>query len=230
MDERARRRVAHVLVRVVNVRVAPVESSTATPIVIATRGKDMPAGAMAALILNVPDIDAAIARATAAGAKLMRPVAKTGEGLSYAFLTDPDGNALAKELTLGVRAASAPVTTAKLIPIKPGETVTLDASYFDGLVAHTSSLTLAVGPIARLGVPQLLMQLDRYPYGCAEQVSSRALPLLYLNDVARMIGLGTDDALSQRIKDATRRLRTHAEKIAWHLAEMASQSAPSPGR
>lgn len=26
----------------------------------------------------------------------------------------------------------------------------------------------------------------------------------------------------QRIKDATRRLRTHAEKLAWHLAEMAA--------
>ena len=68
------------------------KKSTATPIVIATRGKDMPAGAMAALILSVPDMDAAIARATAAGAKLMRPAAKSGEGLSYAFLTDPDGN------------------------------------------------------------------------------------------------------------------------------------------
>ena len=27
----------------------------------------------------------------------------------------------------------------------------------------------------------------------------------------------------QRIKDATRRLRTHAEKIAWHLAELTAQ-------
>jgi uncharacterized protein YfaS (alpha-2-macroglobulin family) len=61
---------------------------------------------------------------------------------------------------------------------------------------------LALGPIARLDVPQLLMQLDRYPYGCAEQVSSRALPLLYLNEVAQMIGLGDDAALDQRIKDA----------------------------
>jgi predicted enzyme related to lactoylglutathione lyase len=68
------------------------KKSTSTPIVIATRGKDMPAGAMAALILGVPDLDAAIARATAAGAKLMRPAAKSQEGLAYAFLTDPDGN------------------------------------------------------------------------------------------------------------------------------------------
>ena len=68
------------------------KKSTSTPIVIATRGKDMPAGTMAALILGVPDLDAAVARATAAGAKLMRPAAKSQEGLAYAFLTDPDGN------------------------------------------------------------------------------------------------------------------------------------------
>lgn len=67
--------------------------ATSTPIVIATRATGgPPAGGMAALILEVPDMDAAIARATAAGAKLMRPVARSGEGLSYAFLTDPDGN------------------------------------------------------------------------------------------------------------------------------------------
>jgi predicted enzyme related to lactoylglutathione lyase len=68
------------------------KKATTTPIVIATRGRDMPAGAMASLILEVPDMDKAIERATKAGAKLMRPVAKSAEGLSYAFLTDPDGN------------------------------------------------------------------------------------------------------------------------------------------
>ncbi len=69
------------------------KASKATPIVIATRRANEPkAGGMAALILEVPDMDKAIERATAAGAKLMRPVAKSGEGLSYAFLTDPDGN------------------------------------------------------------------------------------------------------------------------------------------
>jgi predicted enzyme related to lactoylglutathione lyase len=68
------------------------KKATTTPIVIASRGQGPAAGGMAALILEVPDMDKAIARATAAGAKLMRPVAKSAEGLSYAFLTDPDGN------------------------------------------------------------------------------------------------------------------------------------------
>lgn len=69
------------------------KKATSTPIVIATRAKaGPPAGGMAALIVEVPDMEAAIARATAAGATLLRPPAKSAEGLSYAFLTDPDGN------------------------------------------------------------------------------------------------------------------------------------------
>ena len=69
------------------------KKATSTPIVIATRAKaGPPAGGMAALIVEVPDMEAAIARATAAGATLLRPRAKSAEGLSYAILTDPDGN------------------------------------------------------------------------------------------------------------------------------------------
>lgn len=117
-------------------------------------------------------------------------------------VTAPNGDVLVKELTLGVRAASAPQTTGTLLPLGPGESIALDAGYFAGMVPHTGSLTLAVGPIARLDVPSLLLQLDRYPYGCAEQVSSRVFPLLYLNEVAEMIGMGSDEALGQRIGDA----------------------------
>jgi predicted enzyme related to lactoylglutathione lyase len=69
------------------------KASKATPIVITTRrATDPKAGGIAILILQVPDMDAAIKRAEGAGAKLLRPVAKTAEGLSYAFLTDPEGN------------------------------------------------------------------------------------------------------------------------------------------
>ncbi|MGV8853598.1 MAG: MG2 domain-containing protein [Devosia sp.] len=117
-------------------------------------------------------------------------------------ITAPDGTTQTKQLTLGVRPISAPVTTSRLVPIKPGATVTIGADSFDGFMADTGSLTLAVGPLARLDVPGLLLALDRYPYGCAEQVSSRALPLLYLNDVAKLIGLGGDEKLSQTVTDA----------------------------
>ena len=73
------------------------KKATTTPIVIATRPKDAPAGAtgsLAALVLEVPDLDKAIQSATANGGTLVQPAATSAEGLHYAFLKDPDGNLL----------------------------------------------------------------------------------------------------------------------------------------
>ena len=47
---------------------------------------------MASLILQVPDLDRAIKSVQANGGALMRPAAKSAEGLNYAFVKDPDGN------------------------------------------------------------------------------------------------------------------------------------------
>jgi predicted enzyme related to lactoylglutathione lyase len=60
--------------------------------VIATRPKDAPAGAMASLIFEVPNLEKAIESAKASGGTLMRPASKSGEGLNFAFVKDPDGN------------------------------------------------------------------------------------------------------------------------------------------
>lgn len=117
-------------------------------------------------------------------------------------VTMPDGTTLTKELLLGVRPVSAPVTTSRLFPIEAGQSITLDDGYFADFLPDTGMLTLAIGPLARLDVPRLLLSLDRYSYGCAEQTSSRALPLLYLNEVATLIGLGPEDELDQTVADA----------------------------
>ncbi|KKC40976.1 hypothetical protein WH87_02150 [Devosia epidermidihirudinis] len=117
-------------------------------------------------------------------------------------ITAPDGSTQTKELLLGVRPTSAPVTTSRIVPIAAGETIKLGADYFDSYMANTGTMTLAVGPIARLDVPGLLLSLDRYPYGCVEQTSSRALPLLYLNEVASMIGLDEDGKLKDTVNKA----------------------------
>ncbi|QDZ10793.1 alpha-2-macroglobulin family protein [Devosia ginsengisoli] len=117
-------------------------------------------------------------------------------------ITAPDGSTQTKELLLGVRPTSAPVTTSRVLPIKAGESITVGPDYFESYMTDTGAMTLAIGPIARLDVPGLLLALDRYPYGCAEQVSSRALPLLYLNDVAKLVGVAEDDKLNQTVTDA----------------------------
>lgn len=117
-------------------------------------------------------------------------------------VTDPDGNIQTKSLVLGVRATSGEITRQATVPIAPGESLTLNSDRFEGMLEHTGSLTIAVGALARLNAPELLLSLDRYPYGCAEQVTSRALPLIYLDDVAEMVGIGSDAELRQRVDDA----------------------------
>ena len=65
--------------------------ASTTPIVLATRPKDAPAGALATLILEVPDLEKAIETVKASGGTLLRPPNKA-PGLLYAFVKDPDGN------------------------------------------------------------------------------------------------------------------------------------------
>ncbi len=68
------------------------KQATSTPIVITTRPKDAPAGALSSLILQVPNIDKAIESATRAGATVLRPARKASSGYIVAFVKDPDGN------------------------------------------------------------------------------------------------------------------------------------------
>lgn len=67
------------------------KTATSTPIVVATRPKDVAPVATAMLILNVLDLDKAIERVKAAGGTLMRPPSKSA-GVSYAMVKDTDGN------------------------------------------------------------------------------------------------------------------------------------------
>jgi predicted enzyme related to lactoylglutathione lyase len=66
--------------------------ATTASVIIYTRPKDAPSGAMASLILQVSNLDKAIEAVQANGGTLMRGPAKSGENLTYAFVKDPDGN------------------------------------------------------------------------------------------------------------------------------------------
>ena len=68
-------------------------TAATTPIVIYTRPKTAPAGAMASLILRVADLDKAIESVKANGGTATRPPGRNAVvNVSYAFVTDPDGN------------------------------------------------------------------------------------------------------------------------------------------
>ena len=78
----------------------------------------------------------------------------------------------------------------------------LDKATFDGFQPGTGHATLAMGALAQFDAPGLLLELDRYPYGCTEQTTSRALPLLYLSEVSDALGMTAARDLDDRIRDA----------------------------
>jgi len=119
----------------------------------------------------------------------------------------PDGISITRQLTYDVKPPAGDIrrTTVASLPGKGGR-MTLSRDLVQDLIASRTRVNLSIGPMARLDVPGLLTSLDRYPYGCAEQTVSRALPLLYSNLVASRIGLGTDKELGARIDKAIDRV------------------------
>ena len=70
----------------------------------------------------------------------------------------------------------------------------LSNDLFADLVPGSASVALSVGVSTALDAAALLAALDRYPFGCSEQIASRALPLLYVNDLASAAHLALDTA------------------------------------
>lgn len=132
------------------------------------------------------------------------PVRAVAPGLAEitVSLAAPDGQTLARTLRVPVQVNDPEMSRTSRFDLAAGQSFTFDANVFAGLRAGTGTATLAVGPMARLDTAGLLRMLDRYPYGCAEQVAAAAMPLLYLGAVAEAMGLGHADDLRARVDDA----------------------------
>ncbi len=90
--------------------------------------------------------------------------------------------------------------------LEPGASLTLSSDLLTEVIPGTGSVTLAASPLGGIDVPALLQALDRYPYGCTEQVVSRALPLLSVNRLAALAQLGLDGTADERVKGAIDRV------------------------
>jgi uncharacterized protein YfaS (alpha-2-macroglobulin family) len=118
----------------------------------------------------------------------------------------PGGFRLEREYALNVRPATQLLTRRTVRQIAKGESITLSNDLFADLVPGTGSVALSVGPSTALDAAAILKALDRYPFGCSEQITSRALPLLYVNDLAASAQLALDTDAEQRIRDSIDRL------------------------
>ncbi len=124
-----------------------------------------------------------------------------------AIVSGPGDILVKREMTFEVLPPAGDIKRTVISSIKEnGGKLTVSSDLVHDLIASRTRVNVSVGPTARFDVPTLLTELDRYPYGCAEQTVSRALPLLYANTVAAQVGIAQDKALKDRVQKAAERV------------------------
>ncbi|WP_439271697.1 alpha-2-macroglobulin family protein [Pseudochrobactrum sp. HB0163] len=121
-------------------------------------------------------------------------------------LTHESGLAITQDLILPVRSAILPQTTRETITLAAvNGSLVIDRELLAGQRMDGASVSIHVSNAAGFDIPGLLTSLDRYPYGCTEQTASRALPLLYMSELAKQAGMTmqeSEEDLHKRIQDA----------------------------
>ncbi|OWK22662.1 hypothetical protein AJ87_43610 [Rhizobium yanglingense] len=132
-----------------------------------------------------------------------------GNGAVSINLSHASGLSLAQTVDVPVRPSSLPVTERRVIALKPGAKLRVDKELLANSVLPGASVSVNVTRSAAFDIPALLMSLDRYPFGCAEQTTSRALPLLYLSELSKQNGLEDDADVKKRVQDAIYRVLSY---------------------
>ncbi len=121
------------------------------------------------------------------------PIAAAGVGIATLDLkiVGP-GVSATQRFPLGVAAGAPDVYRRAIHPLPAGASETISDDLIAGFVPGTGSVSVAASPFGALDAPALLQALERYPYGCSEQVVSIAMPLLYVNQLAALEHLAID--------------------------------------
>ncbi len=136
-----------------------------------------------------------------------------GNGSVSINLAGAGGLSLDQTVDVPVRPAVLPLTERRVLALNPAARLTVDKELLADSVLPGASVSVSVTRSAAFDIPALLMSLDRYPFGCAEQTTSRALPLLYLSELARKAGLEDDDDVKKRVQDAIHRVLSYQASV-----------------
>jgi hypothetical protein len=136
------------------------------------------------------------------------PVSASGSGTSTVKVnvSGPNGFTIERAFALDVRPANQILTRRSVRALASGETLTLSKDMFADFVPGTGRVGLSVAISTSLDIATLLSELDRYPFGCSEQITSRAVAMLYINELSAQAKLALDGDIDTRIKDAIQRL------------------------
>lgn len=160
-----------------------------------------------ALIVPVDALATTVKLAAKGRAAFTVPVTAAGLGpASVALRLTGPGIDATQTMTFPIQPPTTEVYHRSIQPLAAGGSVEISQALTADYLPGTGTVAVAITPWSALDVPALLQALDRYPYGCSEQLVSRALPLLYVDKLATSQALALDDEARARVDGAIDRL------------------------
>ena len=207
---------------------APGDESTATLTVDNVEGT---AGEYVARIQadTLVEADASDAQSYEAGQRrdTRYPIIGVDTGISEIGLdvTGPDDFAVARSYPIQVRSAWLPYSVVERGRLSPGESWTPGPDALSEFMPGTGEVMVSFSPTP-LDEAALLRSLDRYPYGCTEQITSRAMPLLYAEQLSGLSGVssieGTRPIIQDAISTVLNRMSNDGTIGLWRIGDRAS--------
>jgi uncharacterized protein YfaS (alpha-2-macroglobulin family) len=137
--------------------------------------------------LEVADLPVGAELAQGERRDVRTPVGAVEAGVDEVSLmvTGPGGFSIARSYPIETRSPYLPARSVSRAVMDPGDTFAPAANLLAGYVPGSAEVTVSFSPIP-LDAAALYASLDEYPYGCTEQLTSRALPLLYAGEIAAL--------------------------------------------
>ena len=144
-----------------------------------------------------------------------------GNGEITLAINGPNGYELSRAIQVPVRPAQSPTAQTLSKILAPGESLDLGADALADFLPGTSQLRSSFSTRPNLDVQSVLANLSHYPYGCLEQTTSVAFPLLFTNELADLWDLknayaGSDtEQLQKAVNRAFERQRSDGMFSLW---------------
>lgn len=127
----------------------------------------------------------------------------SAEGISTISLnvSGPGNYAATRAYPIQSRSPWLPASYVDRRTIQPGESYAPPRDALASFTRGSGSVQVSFSPIP-MDAAALYDSLERYPYGCTEQIVSRAMPLLYAGNIAALAGRTPAADLRNQVQDA----------------------------
>ena len=131
---------------------------------------------------------------------------EVGIGAVNLSVSGPDGFAVTRSYPIQSRTPYFPVTEVKTEPLDPEATFQVSQSVLDGYAPGSGEVSVSFSRIRGVEPGPLLDSLYRYPWGCTEQLTSSAMPLLFVDVLGGELDRDPERAVRPRVQKAVNKL------------------------